>query len=1087
MRHISKRIVAVVLTMMMVLSLVSWASAADYADMPTNWAKEPMEAAVENGLLQGNNGLLSPGGNLKRAQMAAILVRAFGSNEHLANLEGYTDVPDGAWYVTSEELSHAVAMELFQGNGDKLTPDNNITREQAFAVLARALKLADGDAADLAKFSDASQVSSWAVPEVAAMVKAGYVNGSNGKLDPKSNITRAQFAQVMYNIFSDYVKEEGTVTAIGDKSVVIAADDVTLKDVTVKGDLIIGEGVGEGNVYLDNVTVEGRLVVRDGGMNSIHIIGGSNVANVLVTKIYGPVRVVTEGEGTTVAVITVANAEDVIIEGAVETVKAEGTATVKLDNATVETVEITGKCEVVADNSEIGKVEVAAAESYLTLTNGSSADEVVVAETAKDAVVNVDAGTTIGKLETSADITVAGSGTVEEEVANGDVEIKKEAEVIERPEEDVGDTRTHVHDKGIGSYQQFDDKEHYYVCTVLKSGAACGEIIYEAHEWADSKWVATYKDGHTGSEVTTKPTVATAEQLADPAGDATALIVSFVVSEQKCSDCNQTKAVPYSTVTLGGSACDGNHVWVKGATVDATCAADGSITYTCSNAPAASPAEEGEGGGAAATCSATKVEVIPATGHRFDKKDAEASSAAKCYAAGADVYVCINPDCCTVGECAGSTAHGTGDGKHTPTPATKSVTLAATGKHTFTKALTSENSGTSHKIGCATEGCSAKKPVSAQDASEYTEPCTIKTRTVMIKDGAVVTEGTVGQDGVTEQLQAYCTVCGWDSGTTAHTHTYTAKYTANPDATGDDDAHFGYCICGEKATAASGSHTYANSKDSEHADYKSGKCDLCGTAHVHAANFVYTYTAGDGTNGAEATQHIPNCATCGYQWKAESHTYDKTAENPTGKCTKCEANHTCETYTYTANEGAENHKKICAVCGKVANASESCADTLEDDGKCDLCGKVLVTKADHDEDGSHGNYLKGAVTASTTAGKHNVQCVICKVNVEESCTYTNSKNSEHADYQSGKCDKCGVVHAHELAYTAANVTEDLSTDENTITKVTYKHTAACATCGYAAAAANCEVTSSENAKCKYCTNADVSTNPKTTTTPKSTS
>ena len=60
MKTLSKRIFAVVLTLAMTLTLTTWASAADFTDMPDNWAKAPLEAAVENGLLNGSNGLLRP-------------------------------------------------------------------------------------------------------------------------------------------------------------------------------------------------------------------------------------------------------------------------------------------------------------------------------------------------------------------------------------------------------------------------------------------------------------------------------------------------------------------------------------------------------------------------------------------------------------------------------------------------------------------------------------------------------------------------------------------------------------------------------------------------------------------------------------------------------------------------------------------------------------------------------------------------------------------------------------------------------------------------------------------------------------------
>ena len=76
-----------------------------------------------------------------------------------------------------------------------------ITREQAFAVLARAFVLEAEDTDALNTFPDKGEVSSWAANAVAALVENGYVTGSNGKLNPKSQITRAEFATIAVRFF----------------------------------------------------------------------------------------------------------------------------------------------------------------------------------------------------------------------------------------------------------------------------------------------------------------------------------------------------------------------------------------------------------------------------------------------------------------------------------------------------------------------------------------------------------------------------------------------------------------------------------------------------------------------------------------------------------------------------------------------------------------------------------------------------------------------------------------------------------------------------------------------------------------------
>ena len=73
-------------------------------------------------------------------------------------------------------------------------------------------------------------------------------------------------------------------------NIMINTPGVTLKNLKVNGDLILGDGVGDGEVILDSVEVTGRMVVRGGGVNSIIIKGNSNVSNVVIARIDGKIQ-----------------------------------------------------------------------------------------------------------------------------------------------------------------------------------------------------------------------------------------------------------------------------------------------------------------------------------------------------------------------------------------------------------------------------------------------------------------------------------------------------------------------------------------------------------------------------------------------------------------------------------------------------------------------------------------------------------------------------------------------------------------------------------------------------------------------------
>lgn len=261
----------------MLLSTNAFAAVpSDFSDFPTDWSAPAMTHAVQNGLLNGSDGKILPKGLLTRAQMATMVNRAFASSAK-ASLTSFTDMLPGVWHY--DEMAKSVRMGVFQGANGKLSPNDSITREQAFAVLARAFGLADGKASSLDKFSDGAQVSSWARGAVAALVEQGYVTGADGALNPKSYITRAEFAQVMDALVAAYGDQD-----LKDQTVegnLILRTNSTLENVTVKGDLILADGVSAAS--LKNVTVTGRLVVR-GGTDGVKLTkstakGGIRLAN----------------------------------------------------------------------------------------------------------------------------------------------------------------------------------------------------------------------------------------------------------------------------------------------------------------------------------------------------------------------------------------------------------------------------------------------------------------------------------------------------------------------------------------------------------------------------------------------------------------------------------------------------------------------------------------------------------------------------------------------------------------------------------------------------------------------------------------
>ena len=310
-----KRILALFLAAVSCLSLAVSASAAntpnrkatDFRDFDrTAWYAEAVSAAVDNGLLYGkSSSIIDPNGDMTRAEMAAIINRSFGCYK-TADISQYKDVAKSKWYY--KDVALAVQMGTYNGrSSSSMAPDAPISRQEAMTVVARALEL-DYDAyakTDLSAFSDRSEISNWALPYVRAMVGADYIHGRTKGLEPLDNITRAEFAQIFYNIIGTYIVSKGTYDKDIKGSVLIRTDEVTLQNMTVDGDLIIGCGAADGKITLDNVTVKGRLLVWGGGTKAVYCNNGTSMPAVVVARVDDAVKVIYDRDSTLAVIDTI--------------------------------------------------------------------------------------------------------------------------------------------------------------------------------------------------------------------------------------------------------------------------------------------------------------------------------------------------------------------------------------------------------------------------------------------------------------------------------------------------------------------------------------------------------------------------------------------------------------------------------------------------------------------------------------------------------------------------------------------------------------------------------------------------------------
>jgi len=177
----------------------------EFTDVENHWAREAVNDMGSRMVISGvGNDMFEPGRDITRAEFAAIMVRALGLKPGTAN-EIFSDVKATEWYGGYIETAYEYGIISGYGNG-KFGPNDKITREQAMAMTARAMKitglkveLADGELdKTLAAFTDSGSAADYAKPAIAACVKTGIVSGKGNNLAaPKDNITRAEVAVIV--------------------------------------------------------------------------------------------------------------------------------------------------------------------------------------------------------------------------------------------------------------------------------------------------------------------------------------------------------------------------------------------------------------------------------------------------------------------------------------------------------------------------------------------------------------------------------------------------------------------------------------------------------------------------------------------------------------------------------------------------------------------------------------------------------------------------------------------------------------------------------------------------------------------------
>ena len=106
------------------------------------------------------------------------------------------------WFY--DDVKYAYETGLMTGTAaDAFSPEAPVTREQLAAMLYRyaALKGRDLTAGENLNFTDASDVSAYALSALQWATGEKILTGSNGALNPQATATRAHLAAILHRYF----------------------------------------------------------------------------------------------------------------------------------------------------------------------------------------------------------------------------------------------------------------------------------------------------------------------------------------------------------------------------------------------------------------------------------------------------------------------------------------------------------------------------------------------------------------------------------------------------------------------------------------------------------------------------------------------------------------------------------------------------------------------------------------------------------------------------------------------------------------------------------------------------------------------
>ena len=128
----------------------------EMSDVASHWSKDSVNDMFSRLVVTGvGDKIYEPERNMTRAEFATIVVRGLGLLRGVGDFK-FNDVGEDSWYAPYIKTAASYGIINGYGNGN-FGPQDKITREQAMAMIARAMKITGLDAG----VTDAQSILKW--------------------------------------------------------------------------------------------------------------------------------------------------------------------------------------------------------------------------------------------------------------------------------------------------------------------------------------------------------------------------------------------------------------------------------------------------------------------------------------------------------------------------------------------------------------------------------------------------------------------------------------------------------------------------------------------------------------------------------------------------------------------------------------------------------------------------------------------------------------------------------------------------------------------------------------------------------------